>query len=203
MRTPPRDKAEAAVQALMDLDVRYAHHNVIADALRTILPDLPPLSDGWAGEDGEQGTCEQAAQNVAKLFLDAYDNRGVDDPFGVAFHLLARLDRIQEHAVRRAALDAVGEVPGFMLWAKVGPDEGGNGRVARIHVYEQGASVDLHKWLTVLPTHATRREVMIALASWQDGFDLGLSKAKREARADLKRIREEVQEVFEACVGDD
>lgn len=196
MRTPPRDKTEAAVQALMDLDVRYAHHNVIAEALRKILPDLPPLPDGWAGEDGESGKPEHHAQDVARLFLDAHDNRGADDPFGVVFQLTGRLDRIQEHAVRRAALDAVGEVRGFKLWAKVHPEEGGNGRVARIHVYEEGASVDLHKWLTVLPAHATRRELMIALASWQDGFDLGLSKATREARADLERIREEVLDVL-------
>ncbi|MEL6061826.1 hypothetical protein [Methylobacterium sp. DCY52] len=196
MRTPPRDKTEAAVQALMDLDVRYAHHNVIADALRTILPDLPPLPAGWDGEDGESGTPEQAAQHLAQLFLDAYDNRGVDDPFGLAFQRLARLDRTQEHAVRRAALDAVGEVPGFKLWAEVYPEEGGNGRVALIHVYEEGASVDLKKWLTVLPAHATRREVMIAVESWRHGFERGQGSGRREVRAELRRIREQVLEVL-------
>lgn len=196
MRTPPRDKTEAAVQALMDLDVRYAHHNVIADALRKILPDLPPLPEGWDGEDGEQGKPEQAAQHLAQLFLDAYDNRGVDDPFGLAFQRLARLDRTQEHAMRCAAIDPIGEISGYRLWAKVRSNDAGDGRVAIVQVYEKGVSVDLSEPLVVMPPGATRREVLIAIDAWERGLRMGQFAAKRKMRNELERIREEVLDIL-------
>lgn len=198
MRTPPRDKTEAAetaAHALLNINVRYPDPPSLVEGLRLFLRDLPPLPDGWDGEDGEQGTPEQHAQNVSGLIVNAYDSRGIDDPFGLVFQLLVRLERIQEHAVRRTTLDPIGEISGYSLWAKVCRDADEN-RIAIVQVYEQGASFDQSEPLLVLPIGATRREVLIAIAAWERGIKEGQSSTTRKMRLEMGRIREEVMDIL-------
>jgi hypothetical protein len=184
----------SAVRALMRMNTFGLDNDALAAALDPIVPALPPLPEGWEGEEGEDGTPEQYMQFVAELFLDAHrEARGGDYPVPAYMDsspegLRRKFERAQNHGLQRAAEREIGEIPGYLIWARVISGSTISDKTTCIEVYEQHVSPDLVQPLVTMPLGATRRDVEMAVLGWRSGFDLGTRRGQEKIRNGIKEL---------------